>query len=80
MNWQSIHQELPQETGNYLASITWPHHGGQYVFTDLVHYRQKDQRWFKYDPYDPNYAPVDDITDFVLGWVTDSIAYLGQIG
>ena len=77
MNWKNITQELPNESGNYLASVSIPQGDGLYVFTDLVHFDCNNNRWFKCDPFDPNYVPNEDISHLIKGWITNSITYLG---
>jgi hypothetical protein len=76
MDWINA-QQLPEETGNYVASVRMPYLSGQYVFEAIVHYDRDTQRWYKYEPFEPDKELGDDITDKVVGWVKSRETYLG---
>ena len=74
MDWISA-QQLPEETGNYVVSISMAYKNTQRNFRAIARYDQKTQRWYKYEPFEPEEIS-DDITSIVVGWVNDRDVYL----
>ena len=42
-----------------------------------LNYDAETKRWYKYDPFDNNYKPSEEITDLVVGWIDDMVSYFG---
>lgn len=74
MDWISA-QQPPDETGNYMVSISMSYKNNQRNFRAIARYDQKTQRWYKYEPFEPEKIG-DDITSIVVGWVNDRDVYL----
>lgn len=79
MEWKSFPQELPKDTGNYVASIKRSYSLGQYIFSDLAFYDSENKKWYRHDPFIDNYQHTEDITSMVVGWIYDLSAYFGTV-
>ncbi|MDO6434802.1 hypothetical protein Q4E93_29590 [Flavitalea sp. BT771] len=76
MDW-IIAQQLPEESGPYLASVKVAHKTGEYVFKAITYYNNETCRWYKYDPFEPDKELGEDITGKVVGWVNSRETFLG---
>jgi hypothetical protein len=79
MDWKSYPAEHPKESGKYLISVHRQLPAGIQVFNYSSHYDVDVDKWYKYDPFDDNYTPNEEINDKVAGWINDVGAYFGTL-
>lgn len=77
MQWRSFPHEFPKRSGNYIVSVHKQQTFGIKVFNYPAQFDEPTRRWYKYDGFDNNYEPTEDITEMVAGWVDDLGAYGG---
>jgi hypothetical protein len=80
MEWKSYPQEKPTEEGNYIVSVLRKKTSGQHISECSAHYDVHANKWYKYDPFDDDYSPKDDITIYVVGWADKMSAFFGVLG
>jgi len=69
MNW--ITNRLPDETGTYLISVNRRRGFGGQAFKYVGHFDFETKKWFKYDPFDDNYEPTEEIDGEVPAWTDE---------
>lgn len=69
MNWKTV--EKPSETGPYLVSVMRQRSHGRQAFKYIAHYNKENDKWYKYDPYDDNYKPTEEISGEISAWNDD---------
>ena len=80
MEWKSYPMYSPPESGNYIASIKKTYADGISFFSDAAFYDSYTNTWWKTDPFADNNVHSEEITNQVVGWISDLGTFLGLRG
>ncbi len=73
MEWEN--NQSP-ETGAHLVSVQWQRSHGIMAFTYVAYYDKEANTWYKYNPFEDNYKPTEEVEGEVTAWAKNTSVFL----
>lgn len=66
----------PDTSGSYLTTVKYQPSIGTSFFQYIAYFDEPSKKWYRYDPFNAEYKPTQEITNMVIAWSVKSGVFI----